>query len=255
MQNRTPLEIQGQEEEVGSSSGSDNTKSIIFGGTDGVFHSLSLVAAAAGADLSSNVVIVLGFATVAAGAVAMGTGEYLSSKAHKEFAQAEKRRGQWEFKHDRDGRKMEVVKLFEFRGMGRSDAELVVEKMSQYESFFVNLLVTEELGSPPPEDDELTLISDATIMSLSYAGFGMIPLLVYFLGDATSQHVSKDAPSLRAASAVVTGLTLFGLGGAKSTFSSSSWFYSGFEAVVFGGVCAMVAYGTGAFFSSLQAGS
>ena len=70
MQNRTPLEIQGQEEEVGSSSGSDNTKSIIFGGTDGVFHSLSLVAAAAGADLSSNVVIVLGFATVAAGAVA-----------------------------------------------------------------------------------------------------------------------------------------------------------------------------------------
>merc|ERR1711991_535929 len=129
------------------------------------------------------------------------------------------------------GRKKEVVSLYEFRGMGRADAELVVEKMSHYEGFFVNLLVTEELGSPPPEDDELTLMTDATVMSLSYVGFGSIPLLVYCLGDATSQYVSRDASSLRVASAMVTSLTLFGLGGAKSTFSSSSWFYSGVEAV------------------------
>lgn len=252
MQNRTALEIDSQgheeeEEEDNSSGAADNMKSIIFGGTDGVFHSLSLVAAAAGADLSSQTVVVLGFATVAAGAVAMGTGEYLSSKAHKEFAQAEKRRRQWEFKHDRVGRKNEVVKLFELRGMGRNDAELVVEKMSQYENFFINLLVTEELGSPPPDDDELTLMSDACVMSLSYAGFGAIPLLTYCLGGA-SIYVSKDVSSLRAASAMITGLTLFGLGGAKSTFSSSPWFYSGFEAVVFGGVCAVVAYSTGSFF-------
>ena len=68
----------------------------------------------------------------------MGTGEYLSSKAHKEFAQAEKRRGQ--------RRKNEVVKLFELRGMIKNDAELVVEKMSQYENFLLIFLSQRNLA-------------------------------------------------------------------------------------------------------------
>ena len=69
VQSRTAQDIQGQEEESAGrgNSGSDNAKSIIFGGTDGLFHSLSLVAATAGANLSRNVVVVVGFATVAAG--------------------------------------------------------------------------------------------------------------------------------------------------------------------------------------------
>ena len=110
VQSRTAQDIQGQEEESAGrgNSGSDNAKSIIFGGTDGLFHSLSLVAATAGANLSRNVVVVVGFATVAAGAVAMGTGEYLSSKAHKEFAQKEESREKRELKNDIDGRKKEV---------------------------------------------------------------------------------------------------------------------------------------------------
>lgn len=55
-----------------------------------------------GGEFSWHVVLVMGFSTIAANALSMGAGEYLSSKAHREFIQAEKRRELWEFKHFKD---------------------------------------------------------------------------------------------------------------------------------------------------------
>jgi DNA damage-binding protein 1 len=46
-------------------------------------------------------VLVLGFSSIVANAISVGAGEYLSSKAHREFVQAEKRRELWEFKNYR----------------------------------------------------------------------------------------------------------------------------------------------------------
>ena len=53
----------------------------------------------------------MGFSTIAANALSMGAGEYLSSKAHREFVQAEKRRELWEFKHFKDVEIKEVGKI------------------------------------------------------------------------------------------------------------------------------------------------
>ena len=53
----------------------------------------------------------MGFSTIAANALSMGAGEYLSSKAHREFIQAEKRRELWEFKHFKDIETKEVRRI------------------------------------------------------------------------------------------------------------------------------------------------
>ena len=50
----------------------------------------------------------MGFSTIAASTIALGAGEYLSSKAHREFVLAEKRRELWEFKHFKDTETKEV---------------------------------------------------------------------------------------------------------------------------------------------------
>ena len=63
---------------------------------------LSIIAAAAGGNCSWHIVLVIGLSSIAANALSMGAGEYLSSKAHKEFVQAEKRREMWDFKHFKD---------------------------------------------------------------------------------------------------------------------------------------------------------
>lgn len=61
-----------------------------------------------GGEFSWHIVLVMGFSTIAANTLSQGAGEYLSSKAHREFVQAEKRRELWEFKHFKDVETKEV---------------------------------------------------------------------------------------------------------------------------------------------------
>ena len=55
--------------------------------------------ACAGGKLPWQVVLVLGFSNIVADALSMGTGEYMSSKAHQEFAISEKKREEWSVMH------------------------------------------------------------------------------------------------------------------------------------------------------------
>ena len=50
----------------------------------------------------------LGVASVLANSISTGVSEYLSSKAHRAFIQAEKRRGLWEFKNYKEVEMFEV---------------------------------------------------------------------------------------------------------------------------------------------------
>ena len=72
-----------------------------------------------GGEFSWHVVLVMGFSTIAANALSMGAGEYLSSKAHREFIQAEKRRELWEFKHFKDIEIKEVTVVLPFKIIDR----------------------------------------------------------------------------------------------------------------------------------------
>jgi DNA damage-binding protein 1 len=140
-----------------------------------------------------------------------------------------------------------MAKRFEARGMSKQDAEEVVAKMAKYEGFFVNLMVTEELGVQLPEDDDATLLADAFIMMSAFAGFGSLPLLVYCAGPL---EIATDN-QLFLISAFVTVVTMFLLGAVKSSFSSVHWLQSGFETVFVAGTCAGCAYGVGAIVSKL----
>lgn len=55
--------------------------------------------------------MVLGAAVIAANSLSTGVSEFLSSKAHREFIQAEKRRELWEFKNYKDAEIYEVIIL------------------------------------------------------------------------------------------------------------------------------------------------
>lgn len=54
-------------------------------------------------------VLIVGLAAVIANSISVGISEFLSSKAHKEFIQAEKRRELWEFKNYKDNEILEVI--------------------------------------------------------------------------------------------------------------------------------------------------
>ena len=208
---------------------------------------IGIIGATAGAGKDGRTCVVLGVAVIITGAVIIGIDEFLSCKAHKEFVQAEKRRKQWEFKHDRAGRLQEMVKLFELKGMSSGDAELVVKKMANFENFFVSLMVTEGLGLQPPDDDDLSLFSDSFVMLLSYGGFGLLPMVIVYLmekSDMSSRNLFETV-------GMSVAILLFILGSSKSSFSTSHWLHLGMETLAVGICCGIISFTVGATASSM----
>ena len=60
-------------------------KSVIYGGLDGIITTFAVVAGVAGAALSPAIVLILGFANLIADGISMAVGDYLSTKAEKEY--------------------------------------------------------------------------------------------------------------------------------------------------------------------------
>jgi VIT1/CCC1 family predicted Fe2+/Mn2+ transporter len=121
-------------------------KPVIFGGLDGILTSFEIVAGSAGGGLDPSVVLILGFSNIFADALSMGVGEFLSSKATNEWILSERRREAWEMDNYPEGEIREMIEIFESKGMSHADAKSVIETMSKYKEFFVDIMMQHELS-------------------------------------------------------------------------------------------------------------
>ena len=81
----------------------------------------------------------------------------------------------------------------------------------------------------------------------SFLVAGSVPLLTYLVG----LFVTIDPTLAFATSIVLSGLALFGLGAAKVLITERSWFRSGLEMLLVGGIAAGVAYLVGYLLQGL----
>jgi VIT1/CCC1 family predicted Fe2+/Mn2+ transporter len=133
-----------------------------------------------------------------------------------------------------------MVIRFERRGMTRTDAQSVVYKISQNENVFVDLMVVED-GLQISDDDENFFFVDAMIMFISFAFMGLLPVLVFLVGEILKFERSE----IYAVSVLFSLLLMGAMGMIKSNYSSSSSMYSILEAVILSGVCGAVSFGIG----------
>jgi predicted membrane protein (TIGR00267 family) len=63
----------------------DNLREFVYGGMDGAVTTFAVVTGAAGANLSSQVILILGFANVLADGFSMAVGSYLSEKSDQQL--------------------------------------------------------------------------------------------------------------------------------------------------------------------------
>jgi VIT1/CCC1 family predicted Fe2+/Mn2+ transporter len=62
---------------------------IVYGANDGIITTFAVVAAAAGAGVSSSIIIILGIANLVADGFSMGASAYLSMRSEQEVARAD----------------------------------------------------------------------------------------------------------------------------------------------------------------------
>ncbi|MEK6794735.1 MAG: VIT1/CCC1 transporter family protein [Spirochaetota bacterium] len=226
------------------STGGQYIKSIIYGGLDGTITTFAAVAGVAGASLSPAIVLIIGFANLIADGLSMAIGDYLSTKAEKEYEAAEKKREEWEIEHYPEGEKQELVEIYVSKGMPEKDATSVVTTISKHKRAWSDIMMVEELGIVPSAESPL---KNAFATFASFSVFGFIPIIAYVFARA----IPFFAANTFLTSCVLTGATLFLLGALKTRITGRNWFLSGLEMFLVGSIAASAAYGIGFLLSGL----
>lgn len=160
---------------------------IVFGGLDGVITTFSIVAAVAGAQLPIQTALLMGFSNLIADAISMGLGDFLSSKAEKEYMVSESKRELWEFEHAKELEVAEQEKLFTGKGMSAEDAKTVTATLAKYPALFHEVHLPAELGFAVPDDGDSPAM-DGFVTFLSFIVFGSVPMWSYVITCASAKQ-------------------------------------------------------------------
>lgn len=218
-------------------------KSVVYGGLDGIITTFAVVAGVTGAVLSPGIILILGFANLIADGLSMAVGDFLSSRAEREYNKAERAREEWEVDHFPEGEKREMEEIYKDKGFTPEEADSLVSVMSGNRDAWVELMMVEELGII---EEANSPFANALATFLSFVFFGFLPLSAYLI----VRILPLSMPLFPIAS-VVTGLALFILGALKARFLGIPPLKAGLEMVFLGGCAAAAAYGVGAALSGL----
>lgn len=123
-------------------------------------------------------------------ALAMGVGEFLSSKAENEWILSERRRENWEMENYPEGEIAEMIDIYQERGMTHDDAKLVIETMAKYKEFFVDVMMAEELAlQVPDEDHKIESMKEGEFSECRV--IGMLCFIVDFIGFECQSDVLR----------------------------------------------------------------
>ena len=202
----------------------------IYGGIDGTVTTFAIVAGVAGAQLSTSVLLLLGFANLVADGFAMAASNYLGTRAeHDDY----ERVLSIERRHIAlvpDGEREEIRQIFAAKGFAGTDLESAVAIITADPTLWAETMAAEEYGLSQ------TLRSPILAALSTFVAFlvcGCVPLLTYLL------------PGGLAVCVAATGATFFAVGTIKSLWSAASWLRSGAEVLFIGMSAATLAFAIG----------
>jgi VIT1/CCC1 family predicted Fe2+/Mn2+ transporter len=206
-------------------------RAAIFGVNDGLVSNLSLIFGVAGAGVDNDGVIVAGVAGLLAGAFSMGAGEYISVRTQREVYERLIHLEAHEIGSDPEAERQELAEIYAQRGLPRDLADRLATELMRDPEMALETHAREELGL-----DEESLGSPLAAAGSSFVTFSLgafVPLLPFL--------VSSGNPAV-VASAILSGLALFGVGAAISYLTGKPWLLSGLRMLAVGGTAAAVTY-------------
>jgi vacuolar iron transporter family protein len=152
----------------------------VFGAMDGLVTNASLIAGVGGGGGSQHTLVLTGLAGLAAGALSMATGEYVSVSSQNELIEAEVSKERLELQNHPDAERRELAEIFRLRGVDADLADQVARQLSAHPEQALLVHVREELGV---DHEELPSPVTAAAASLvTFAVGALIPLLPYLAG-------------------------------------------------------------------------
>jgi vacuolar iron transporter family protein len=210
-------------------------RDIVIGMSDGLTVPFALAAGLAAVAVP-KIVVVAGFAEIAAGSIAMGLGGYLAAKGESEHYDHEFAREQREVVEVPEEEAREVAEVFRNYGLTADEAAPVVAALRQRSDDWIDFMMRFELGLERP--DPKRAVTSAGTIAASYIVGGIIPLSPYIAVSFTG-HTAHAAFLF---SVMVTLVALGVFGYIKGRFTGTRPLRSALQTVFIGGIAATAAF-------------
>lgn len=178
-------------------------RAAVLGSNDGLVSTASLMIGIAAAN-KSDFLVTAGLAGIAAGAMSMAVGEYVSVSSQTDIERADREIEKAHLELDPEGELLELAKIYEDRGIPRDLSLQVAQALHEHNALEAHL--RDELGQ-----HNLTKARPIQAAVASAAAFtlgGLIPLIGVFIPTIINQGVSI-------VTITILGLALAGVTGAK----------------------------------------
>jgi vacuolar iron transporter family protein len=180
----------------------------VLGANDGIVSTAGIVVGVAAATVARSPILTAGVAGLAAGAVSMALGEYVSVSAQRDTEQALLGQERRELHEDPAAELDELAALYEAKGLSVATARTVAEELTDHDPITAHAEV--ELGFDP---EELTNPWQAALSSaLAFSIGALLPLIAIMAAPVTLRIPVTVAAVLVAL--VITGAVSARLGGA-----------------------------------------
>jgi VIT1/CCC1 family predicted Fe2+/Mn2+ transporter len=212
-------------------------RDLILGFNDGVVSVYAICAGVAGAAFSTRAIAAAGVAAMAAGALSMGIGEFISTKSQAQYYESEARREHEHIKAYRGLELQELRQMLREKDYPEELVEPLVKHFSADDDRFVDFMMREEFGVG--KESNRSPVSAMMLVMLAFVVGAALPVVPFLVVPA-----SQALPAATALS--VAGL--FAAGAGKGAVSGLSTLRSGVEMMLLGSLAAAITYGVGTLF-------
>ena len=180
----------------------------VLGANDGIVSIAGIVVGVAAATVQRGPILTAGIAGLAAGAVSMALGEYVSVSTQRDTEQALLTQELHELRDNPAEELDELAELYEGKGLSAATARTVAEELTDHNPFLAHAEI--ELGIDP---EELSNPWHAALSSAVAFTLGALLPLIVILAPPTAWRIPATVVAVLLA-LVLTGAVSAGLGGA-----------------------------------------
>ncbi len=213
----------------------------VYGANDGIVTTFAVVSGATGGALASGVIIILGIANLIGDGISMGLSNFLSIRSRRDFERMQRAIEEHEVVAFPDKEKEEVVVILKRWGIPENRIPECVEEISKDKKRWVDLMMVEELHIIETKDGSPARHGLAT--SVAFLIAGSLPLIPYIFNISSEYQF--------AVSIIATGISLFVVGAGRTIVTNASWFRSGIEMLLVGGIASGAAFAVGALIKTI----
>ena len=169
-------------------------RAAVLGVNDGLVSTASLMIGVVSAQ-KNDFVVTAGLAGIAAGAMSMAVGDYVSVRSQNDIEESDKKLEMEHLAIDPEGELEELTQIYQERGISRETAEKVAQELHAHDALSAHL--RDELGQH--ESTKARPFQAAVASAISFTAGGFLPLL------------GALAPSLGQKALSIIGITVIGL--------------------------------------------